>query len=323
MKNIHMKTALGAVICASIASQGFADNASTFGPTQTTALTTGDSYAGITVTATDANNGSGGFDSYTTAVNLLDLNTTTGLWTEPVTFNIHTDQPTGFGPGGAEGFGSTLTFLAGEVSANTTVSVSVRKPNDNEVFGYSTTPPLNDSAGWSSLLSDVFQVTGVAGPGTVVDGKTQTDVFALQISYLDNNLANTNTTAEAYMEDYIYEHGYVKSWTETDIAAAGELQIAFVNTAGVYLDDDSGTINPGTTVVENYQGAWATFAAANGVTDANLSDFNGSWGVDTVNNNIWLITDHNTEFAVVPEPGTLAGVFLGMFLMTRTRRQAS
>jgi len=305
-----------------LTSPGFAANDSTFGPILDTAVSSGNSYSGITMTATDANNGSGGFGTYTSAVNLLDLNPGTGVWDVPVTFNIHTDQPSGFGPGGAEGFGSTISIVAGLASANTNVQISVRKPNDNEVFGFSTVPPAENSPGWYSVLSDVYEITGIAATGPAVGGKTPTDVFAIEISYLDNNLANTNTTPEAFMEDYIYEHGNVKLWTESDIANAGELQIAFFNSAvDTYSEDDLGNFGVGSTVIENYQGSWASFAAANSVTDANVGDFLGSWGVDTVGNTTWGVFDHNTSFVVVPEPQTFAMLGLGGLLVMRRRRR--
>jgi hypothetical protein len=32
----------------------------------------------------------------------------------------------------------------------------------------------------------------------------------------------------------------------------------------------------------------------------------GDWGVNTSNHAVWAVLDHNSQFAVVPEPGTLA-----------------
>lgn len=316
MKNKTLFTAL--VTCCGVAGTALADNASTFGPVSPTGVANGGSYAGITLTAADANNGSNGFGTYTSAVTLFDVEDGVNR-----TFNIHTDQPANFGPAGPEGFGSTLTILAGQASAATTVNLSVRKPNDNEVFGFSTMPPMDNSPGWISLLSDVFELNGLVATGPAVNGKTPVDPYALQITYLDNNLANTNTTPEAYMEDYIYEHGNVKPWTEADIANAGELHLTFFDSStGQWTHDDLGNFGVGSTVIENYQGSWADFALANSVTDANVGDFVGSWGVDTATNEAWAVLDHATPFAVVPEPGSLALIGLGgMLVMYRSRRR--
>lgn len=306
-----------ALLAIAASSSAYAGNDSTFGTVSSTSLSSGDSYAGITLTATDANNGSGGFGSYTEAVTLYDLNEETGQWDVPVTFNIQ-NEVADFGPAGAEGFGSTLTILAGKASANTTVNLSVRKPNDNEVFGYSTVPPMDNSPGWTGLFSDVFELNGLAGPGTVIDGKTHTDVFAIQISYLDND----NPDPEAYLEDYIYEHGYAKPNTETSLAQKGEIHIAFLDpVTGQYTDAKDSNIGTGSTVVTGYQGSWASFAATYGVTDNNIADFLGSTGVDTATNNAWAIVDHNTTFVAVPEPHSLAIMaVLGIWTMRRRRR---
>ena len=48
---------------------------------------------------------------------------------------------------------------------------------------------------------------------------------------------------------------------------------------------------------------WA--ASVGGVTDSNVANYLGTWGVDTSTHQVWAIVNHNSEFAVVPEPGTL------------------
>ena len=49
----------------------------------------------------------------------------------------------------------------------------------------------------------------------------------------------------------------------------------------------------------------------------------GNWGVDTANDVVWAVVNHNSEFAVLPEPGTLALLALGELLLgaRRTRRR--
>lgn len=47
----------------------------------------------------------------------------------------------------------------------------------------------------------------------------------------------------------------------------------------------------------------------------------GTYGVDTANNTVWAVLNHNSDFAVVPEPGafTLAFLGLGILLVCRGR----
>ena len=73
--------------------------------------------------------------------------------------------------------------------------------------------------------------------------------------------------------------------------------------------NSTGFGNNGSTTYRDYQGSWTSFMAAGGPGNAangNLASLLGSWGVDTVNNVAWAVVNHDAEFAVVPEPGTLA-----------------
>ena len=38
----------------------------------------------------------------------------------------------------------------------------------------------------------------------------------------------------------------------------------------------------------------------------------GTWGVDTADHVVWAVVDHNSQFAVIPEPGTLALLAAGL-----------
>ena len=39
----------------------------------------------------------------------------------------------------------------------------------------------------------------------------------------------------------------------------------------------------------------------------------GDWGVNTSNHTVWAVLDHNSEFAVTPEPSTLALLAAGAY----------
>jgi hypothetical protein len=57
-------------------------------------------------------------------------------------------------------------------------------------------------------------------------------------------------------------------------------------------------------VFQNVQGSWDAFAAANGVNDANVGNFLGSYGVDPATHTVWAVVNFNGQFSVVPEPAS-------------------
>ena len=67
--------------------------------------------------------------------------------------------------------------------------------------------------------------------------------------------------------------------------------------------------NFGLPLLESY----STFASADGVTAGNLGNFVGVWGVDTTNDEAWAVIDHNSMFAVVPEPSAIVLAAFGLF----------
>ncbi len=259
----------------------------TYGAEETTTILAGESFAGLTSTVTS----------------------TSGLGTSPRVFN------------------STMSILAGKASKDTTVSVKWRAVTDAEYYGTSTVPPLNDSGGFSSLLSDVVDLNIYETGTTPPTGTYQTDVYVLQMTY----------EGGSFLEDYVYEYGSTIDWTEQDIIDAAELWITFYDsTTGFWSDEDLGNFGVGTNVIENYFGSWSSFATQYGVTDDNLGDFLGSWGVEFVEDDpnttdvdesvrhIWAVLDHTTPFATSPEPSTASLILLaGMGMIMRRGRQTS
>ncbi len=49
----------------------------------------------------------------------------------------------------------------------------------------------------------------------------------------------------------------------------------------------------------------------------------GTYGVDILNNVVWVVTDHNSEFAVVPEPGTMSLLAFGALVWSFRRRRVA
>jgi len=70
-----------------------------------------------------------------------------------------------------------------------------------------------------------------------------------------------------------------------------------------------------------YMESYQQFLSSNGGWDA--TSMLGAYGVDTTNNQVWAVIDHNSEFGAVPEPSTYALLALGgatLFFTMRRRK---
>jgi MYXO-CTERM domain-containing protein len=137
------------------------------------------------------------------------------------------------------------------------------------------------------LVSDVADVTGM------IDVGTQTDKFVLQMSYNEALLLGHEEMGAAAGRVILVSRSGTE-WVNAVLLNVGAGNTpTFVNRA--YAPGDENTL--------------------------------GLYGVDTTNNVVWAVLNHNSEFAVIPEPSTmvLGGVamlgFAGLGL--RRRRQKS
>lgn len=73
--------------------------------------------------------------------------------------------------------------------------------------------------------------------------------------------------------------------------------------------------------VEGNTGGTPTFVA--GAYDPSVDFELGYYGVDTANNKVWAVVNHNSEFAAAPEPGSAALLGLGGVLLGMRRRRCA
>jgi fibronectin-binding autotransporter adhesin len=134
--------------------------------------------------------------------------------------------------------------------------------------------------------SDVLNLTGMSpATGTHV----QTDPFALQMTYTPTGLGGDENVLAA-------EGLLVLGWLDTTMNQPfGLWENATAGNFGTGLPGD---------VFPNVQSSWDAFAAANAITDANVGNFLGSYGVDVAHHTVWAVVNHNSQFAAVPEPAS-------------------
>lgn len=131
-----------------------------------------------------------------------------------------------------------------------------------------------------ALISDVLDLTGMSQSR---GSNVETDSFVLEMQY------NPSTF----------------NGDENSLAADGQIFLGWLNPTGNSWENaTAGDFGSGLAgdVFENVQSSWSKFASENGITDANVGNFLGSYGVDIADHEVWAVVNHNSEFAAVPEP---------------------
>jgi hypothetical protein len=143
----------------------------------------------------------------------------------------------------------------------------------------------------NAVLSDIVNLTGMySGSETALTGTGQ---FVLQLSYLESTLTSLGLN-------------------ENSIATSGELRLGW---------NDAGTWK---TAVLGNAGGTPVFVGSVAYNPSNPAhNVLGAYGVDASNNVVWAVLNHNSEFAVIPEPSTLVlgGLALLGFAGLQLRRR--
>jgi len=186
--------------------------------------------------------------------------------------------------------------------------------------GSPTSPPMPNAN--AALISNVVQVLGMS---TASGEPVQTDPFVLQMNY---NAALLNNEAADAANGAIY-----LAWLNPN---GGGPNVALWQNAT--LGNFGGPGGDVGSLGGDYQGSFASFLAAEealdptdfpgnpiaaSLTDPELNLLLGAYGVDITNHDAWAIVNHNSEFAVVPEPSAFALAALaaaGLAVAARRRK---
>jgi hypothetical protein len=188
------------------------------------------------------------------------------------------------------GIGASFAqILAGNASAAAPVTMTWRSRTATEVPGSQTSLPL---------YSDVVQM------GNLVTGNAA-EPFAVAVSYDASQV--TGGTAYAVSNGYLWLGEYNGSkWQNAVLANTGGTG------AGVIANPGPGSFAGGGGF-QDYLGSWAQFTSVAMTGDSySLAQLLGAYGVDTTTQTVWAVVDQGTQFAAVPEPGTLGLLAAGV-----------
>jgi hypothetical protein len=139
----------------------------------------------------------------------------------------------------------------------------------------------------------------------------------MDIANLDFGLASdvVDMTGFAQGEKFVMQMSYVDTlFNEAVESSLGCVHINWLDpVSGLWRNAVYGNTATEQGAVTNYQGSWA---AAGSPTTL------GSWGIDTTNNVVWAVLDHNSEFAVVPEPSSMLLLAAGALASLVRRKNA-
>jgi fibronectin-binding autotransporter adhesin len=155
--------------------------------------------------------------------------------------------------------------------------------------------------GHGGLISDVMNLAGIPLSSSSGD-HLQSGPYVLEMAYSPARLGVS----------------------ESGSAASGLIYLAWLNTGagpppGIWQKATSGNFGTGSAgdVFPNAQSSWDSFASSHQITESNLGNFLGSYGVDIANHRAWAVINYDasyfntSQFAVVPEPSTLLLVVIG------------
>ena len=255
------------------------------------------------------------------------------IFTDPLTYNLSAgDSLTGMGAGTGNG-AEKFEIRGGTTTSNRNVSIQLREKTPFESYGHQSDQHYNNDSliGHSPLVGGVMRLHGMGIQDAASDGRVKTNPFALEGTYTQADFDATYSLSE--LEELIN----------------GCLFLGWLNTA---IDGNAGDITDGDRWVHAVQGNFdnmpdnpnrhdfygrignpiigsldeylaGTTTSIPGLTKASGEMRVGDHGGSGRDNTVWAILDHNSDFAVVPEPSTYAligGIISLLFVLFRRRK---
>ena len=216
------------------------------------------------------------------------------------------------GAGSALGAG-TAQILAGTntTTSSQTVSMQWRTQTTAEKAATQYDPSLLKPS--TGLISDVVNLTGLE----TTAGSPPTAPFVLEMAYNPLLTPKGGTVESTLIANKLI---YLISLNPT--TGLWDRSVSENTDNTVTSTDPSYGVNESfDDFLTNTFGAGTTTST---VTSAQLATVMGAWGVDTNASNhlVWAVLDHNSQFAVVPEPSTIILAAFGLLGLIGLRRRS-
>lgn len=251
--------------------------------------------------------------TFTASLNTANY-TTTGINTVTMSASQLADDSALSGVGNNNSGGITITLDANVGKATADAG------NSQSTFGAALTAPVTPNGSYANLESMATATTGSGGYsmvgstatilwGTNSSGSAQTVSMAWRTQTLEErtnlvlisdvvDLSGMSSAGTGQTSPFVLQMTYNPALLPLGVGSQG----LWASNEWLYL----GWLNPNTdtwqnAVLGNYGSSNDAFVGVGAWSgDTTLGD----WGVNTTNNTVWAVVNHNSEFAVVPEPST-------------------
>ncbi|MDC3132377.1 snRNA-activating protein complex subunit, partial [Opitutae bacterium] len=238
------------------------------------------------------------------------------IFTDPLTYNLSSgDSFTGMGAGTGNG-NEKFEIRGGTTTSDRNVSIQLREKTPFESHGAQTHPSIeshytNDKLiGHSPLVGGVMRLHGMGIQDAVADGRVKTNPFALEGTYTQADFDATYSLSE--LEELINGCLFL-GWLNPaidgnpDDITDGDRWVHAIQGNFDNMPDNPnrhdfyGRIgNPIIGSLDEYLAGTTT--SIPGLTKNSGEMRVGDHGGSGRDNTVWAILDHNSDFAVVPEP---------------------
>ncbi len=219
----------------------------------------------------------------------------------------------------ANGNGGFATILAGTNSSVTTpatVSMNWRLQTAADASGAKNNPNFAPSlrSPTTGLISNPVDLTGITPTGATVGSITPTDPYTLELSYNTSLLPKHGQANAAAVEAGLITNKliYLVSFNSLLNGGLGQWEPATTENTG----------NKATAAQQGVNTSFASFVTTTfgagrtpgSLTASELNSIMGAYGVDTTTSSheVWAVLNHNSQFAVIPEPSSILLAGLGL-----------